>query len=636
MWGRFEGKKGIRIALLSAILFLYPNLYIRAQELPQWLISAIEEIEYSTEGASEQLYDYFYELLRNPLDINNCSREDLESLVFMDPFQIEGILDYRNDYGAILTPSELSLIDGFGEQFAKNIAPFFIFGNSPSSQDKYSRISGKWETRLKYPLKKGMKYPLKGALPFTIASKFVLDIGENGSLWSTMESDAGENIFPDFISLGVSVDNIPILRNRLKIRRIVCGDYSLRLSQGVMLWNSFSISSAQEPSSMIKRGALTLHPYRSTSEGEFFRGAAIFLEWKEMIDLTLFYSNNMVDAKIEGDSFVSLPTDGLHDTENKLLNRNTLNMEMVGGDIGFFFEGFKVGARWSSFKYPLEDRRKRYEYNKYQKFEGWNTSFGVDLFYSVGGVRCVAEVALDKELDLGAMATVVAPLGDGLEAGLSLRYFDCKLSLPSKLYNECGALISVKWSPSRKILCSGNFSYTYSPLSRYRVKGDSHRAKGICDFSWMPDSAHKLSCQLSASYDSGFDLKKYYVKATYQLQIDSSMTISSRIHCSYSERFGILSYIEGKYGWGEGLFSLLLRATAFNVPSWDSRIYTYERDIPGSFSVPAYYGTGVGGYLYFRYRPKRWIDVNFRCGGTLYKDPSKNYLKFSLGVSLLF
>ena len=37
-------------------------------------------------------------------------------------------------------------------------------------------------------------------------------------------------------------------------------------------------------------------------------------------------------------------------------------------------------------------------------------------------------------------------------------------------------------------------------------------------------------------------------------------------------------------------FSVYLRGTICDTPNWTSRIYSYERDLPGCFTVPAYYG----------------------------------------------
>ncbi len=51
-----------------------------------------------------------------------------------------------------------------------------------------------------------------------------------------------------------------------------------------------------------------------------------------------------------------------------------------------------------------------------------------------------------------------------------------------------------------------------------------------------------------------------------------------------------LGYVEA--GWKRASLTLYLRAGVFRVDHWDDRIYVYERDAPGSFHVPAYYGRG--------------------------------------------
>ena len=52
-----------------------------------------------------------------------------------------------------------------------------------------------------------------------------------------------------------------------------------------------------------------------------------------------------------------------------------------------------------------------------------------------------------------------------------------------------------------------------------------------------------------------------------------------------------LLYDEWGFG-GSGPLRLSLRGTLFAVDDWDDRIYAYERDAPGAFSVPAFYGRG--------------------------------------------
>ena len=45
-------------------------------------------------------------------------------------------------------------------------------------------------------------------------------------------------------------------------------------------------------------------------------------------------------------------------------------------------------------------------------------------------------------------------------------------------------------------------------------------------------------------------------------------------------------------------FAFYLRGGLFKVDNWDDRIYVYERDAPGSFTVPARYGRGWAASLY--------------------------------------
>lgn len=67
-----------------------------------------------------------------------------------------------------------------------------------------------------------------------------------------------------------------------------------------------------------------------------------------------------------------------------------------------------------------------------------------------------------------------------------------------------------------------------------------------------------------------------------------AVTRLEAVHC---KKWGFLGYLEGGY---KGLKSAAyLRVTGFDVRDWAARIYCYERDAPGTFSVPAYNGRGL-------------------------------------------
>ncbi len=73
-------------------------------------------------------------------------------------------------------------------------------------------------------------------------------------------------------------------------------------------------------------------------------------------------------------------------------------------------------------------------------------------------------------------------------------------------------------------------------------------------------------------------------------------TVKTRLNGVHDGGFGLLGYLEG--GWKPPGGFGWIRFTAFSTPAWQSRIYVYERDAPGNFTSPAYYGTGFSVMAY--------------------------------------
>ncbi len=71
---------------------------------------------------------------------------------------------------------------------------------------------------------------------------------------------------------------------------------------------------------------------------------------------------------------------------------------------------------------------------------------------------------------------------------------------------------------------------------------------------------------------------------------DGLVSAKLRLHGSWCDGPGLLTY--GELGYTPGPFQIWFRSTVYSTSSWASRIYVYERDIPGSFSVPACYSSG--------------------------------------------
>ncbi|MBO4469154.1 MAG: hypothetical protein J5740_02095, partial [Bacteroidales bacterium] len=105
-----------------------------------------------------------------------------------------------------------------------------------------------------------------------------------------------------------------------------------------------------------------------------------------------------------------------------------------------------------------------------------------------------------------------------------------------------------------------------------------------------------------------------------------------RVNALRCEQWAWLAYLEA--GYKREKTALYLRGTLFKVDKWNDRIYSYERDSPGNFNVPAYYGRGWALSLYARWR---WLSL--RAATTRYpwtspaKDP-KYELKLQVNLKI--
>lgn len=177
------------------------------------------------------------------------------------------------------------------------------------------------------------------------------------------------------------------------------------------------------------------------------------------------------------------------------------------------------------------------------------------------------------------------------------------------------ALAGAVWSPS--------YGNRYALLGRFNCKGESGMAAGLqrkliqltCDSSVKP-AKRTVQCRSICTVTKEWQPFGVNVKPALRLSHrwkDSAGTVSRRsdiradldleksgfcahcrmnfVHCIESSW---LCYAEGGYrSDGDRLqWHCHLRWTLFKIDRWDDRIYCYERDAPGNFNVPAYYGRG--------------------------------------------
>ena len=159
-----------------------------------------------------------------------------------------------------------------------------------------------------------------------------------------------------------------------------------------------------------------------------------------------------------------------------------------------------------------------------------------------------------------------------------------------------------------------DLSFT-APVRAFSGKGGEHgAAAGISfksyelsvDYAFVPEKDRKqvkvlLSSPLRLSESVNLDLRvterwKSYGN-TNRLDLRADLKVNAgkwntvvRAYAALTDKLSGLGYVEESYSGRIG--AVFLRGTRFAADSWDGRLYCYERDAPGSFNVPAYYGRG--------------------------------------------
>ena len=123
------------------------------------------------------------------------------------------------------------------------------------------------------------------------------------------------------------------------------------------------------------------------------------------------------------------------------------------------------------------------------------------------------------------------------------------------------------------------------------------------------------------------DQSNYRFNATYK--VSESVSLRTRVEAVDYRRtnepveHGFIIYQDLVHRPLRSKVEITLRAALFETDSYDARVYAYESDLIGVFSIPPYYGRGMRWYAMLRFKPLRRVDVWLRYGAWLYNDQDR-------------
>ena len=526
----------------------------------------------SPESLDDSEVDRLSAFLDKPLEINSAPGSRLMESGLLSQYQVASLLDYRERSGDILSLTELASLDGFPEEAVTALAPFL----SLDSESVPGRASVKvrkiyndliFKTNVRHSgdgtgFAYGMKYRS------VISDRFQLGITANRSYQD-------EYPYPSAGSFYLA------LYGRRHLGKIVIGDYSLRYGQGLALWNGFRMSSLSSPESFYLKPS-GISPYWSYSGEGSGRGVAAD-----------FNIGRFVISS-------SLALDGLReamsgDRDRVLSLLPVLNVSWYGPDVQLAVTGY-AGT-------PLDD-------------SGMSSAgCSADFRCCIRGVDLFGEVALDVlSMKPSAIAGSVFNAGENVVLACRGGYSDGQYSLAAGGRFSCGDMVGLQGQTgfgSSVSRLSGTFTAeaSYHTEPKYGSDGPAMQLKCLMNCTFQVSPAFALAVRLSERLRNGTERNKTDLRADIRYASGDWMA-SMRLNALYNKSLGLLGYVEG--GWRPDRMSVWLRAGIFRIDNWSDRIYAYERDAPGNFNVPAYYGRGYWIALTAGFRLVRWCKAYLR------------------------
>ncbi|MDO5130780.1 MAG: helix-hairpin-helix domain-containing protein [Prevotellaceae bacterium] len=638
--------------IIFFLLLLSPVFQAYAEtEWEKWLDDIMLDGDYS-EDTHEELYENLLELQRNGINVNSATREDLLALPFVSEQQVMDILEYIHFHGALKSINELMSIESIDYSTRQLLQEFLYAGDKPEKgfpSLKNIMTWGKNELSLytKIPTYERVGDTSNGdylGYPYKFWARYSLSYAKNVRIGIVASQDAGEPFFSQSNKYGFDQYSGFIQINGLgSVESLIVGRYSVSAGMGLVMNNSFSLGKT----AMLQdfgRQRNALRPHTSASENGYMQGAAATIRLSDAIRLTPFLSYRKTDATLNIDgSISSLIYTGYHRTISELNKKNNTSLTAGGMNVRWNLEDFSLGATavFTHINRPLSPNKSA----TYKKIypEGSNF-FNASLNYSwlhypfsVNG-----ETAINANGAIATMNTLGWHLSQYVEVMGIYRFYSFNyyslyanaFSEGGKTQNESGLYLGVRWQPKYGIDIQAYTDLAYFAWPRYGVSQSSYAIDNVVSASyktgnWLLSGKYRLHLRqkdsksvanLSWQTEHRLRIGAEWTGGgwTSRSQLDFTSVSSTSESSSLSQGFMITENI----GYDIGKWQIFAGGKYFNTDGYDSRLYSYERAMPHTFSFPAYYGHGIRYSLVATWSPSPTLQFSAKAGITDFFDRS--------------
>lgn len=634
---------------MLVVIINNPSLYSQNYILdPQELVADIIE-ELSSKSDNEidftSISEDLYSLIEEPIYLNSCSVEDLSRLIFLSDFQVQSLWDYIQVNKPVINLFELQLVYGFEKSDVLKLSPFIRFDNQPGISFNDMAVKGKHELSVKYgttiETPKGYREPDSSKLgyfgdKYSVSTRYRYSYSDVLQFGLTTEKDPGEKLFSGSNRFGFDyLSGYLIVSNIGKVKKLAIGDFNAEFGQGLTFWSSLSSGNFISAQGLRKR-ARGLTKHSSTNESRFLRGAGITIS-NQKTDYTLFGSAkkvdaNMIDTLIDGkEYFTSLQETGLHRIVSEIENRHSLQEAVTGVNILHNGKKAKIGIVLVHHLLDGEFLKDSTLKNISRQKNNESTKTGIYFDFNLMNHYLFGEYSTEiQSKECGILVGGVFKLSSKTEYSIIGRHY-------TKGY------ASTYTSGFAAGSSATNERGVFSGLTIYPLKGVKLQAfTDVYVFPWLkhglnaPSKGWEYYLQSEVTIAAELNLTLMYKGKLHEgnfssvsnpiIQLINKRTQSFTCRLTYNTEGNIilrsrfdLTWVDAdsttteqgyqflqdiSYVFSDFPLSITARYSVFDTESWSSRIYTYENDLPYSFSVTA--SSSKGSHCYFLIKTTLW------------------------------
>ena len=616
------GKSHLLLVLIAIVIphILFPQQPIDSEENTEILLYRDEAGEVPAD-----LYETGLDLIRNPLNLNTVTSDQLGESGLFTPFQIHMLIRYREDFGELYTIYELAGVSGFRESRIREIAAYITVqpGGDPKSTKNRSHMI-MINVGRKFPEAIGYQYieedntaPSYAGAPIKTSFRIKSDVGRNLSMGLSFEKDAGERYGhrgrPEFLSGYMSY------RGYGFIKQLIVGNF--QLNHGLGLVNGTGFIQSPESYKLNRLSISKLKSYSSMNEYNFEQGIGCRMDLRA-IELLSWASYQELDLSMGSFSPGYEVKDWLEHQRKSGLHRT--RTEVNGRSLGYrFHSGLQSVFRHKNLTFGsmlgIEATgltKKGMDSIKVTSEPNINSTISFHGQWHLDRIEVFGEASCWKLESTAILLGSRYQFNDFFQAFLLIHHYEptyrgvhpLSYASGSSISNEHGLAVGLHAEPGTLFTADFFIEIFRYPSPRY--------------LSILPSTGFRYSCTLKSTNANKIQWKIRIIKKIGEntprndkiglpafnksdiTRLDFRFTHEPENKLKWQSRL-LVSLLSEENHWIPGYavvqqFRINIKQSLkctfqfviFNVTDWDNRIYIHEPGLYYSFNFPVYYGKG--------------------------------------------